>query len=625
MTVVDEPRSFRDYVAFMECRSAEPWMDSFTSELQTWLHSKGLPVDAADSHDHVAGSTRLSVRRLASPGAESLRMTLLEDSPKQGRFTTELLAHRDPVGDWISVTVRNSQGTFVNVPRLVRRLATTLQLHDGALDFSEVPRLFTSDDLDQLLAMLRDGRRHGLVFVVGTPPGYAEDMSPLVTQMTNWARETAGLARIVVLDPAATSAFARRVGEDFEVPHWAVRGFRPSVRFDVPADSRRHRYVTLSRLARLGDHGITMLLGDIARQETIDRPAEPVEQEVRRLFARAENRRLVDRVREPEVPTESDPVVPDKAEGVTTSTDVATEPPTPEPVGPTTPPETEPDSGTEPTGEAGVREQLTLVQRLLGIPRITENALKDFLARVRRSVRTDAVTALEERIDQLQAQLEKAEDENRELDAALTEADYELDFARLTEEETAARMKWLEARLKDHNDFEHTYAAVPEEYLVASPNNFDDLLERIEQFPTVEFTGDRSECIKLDMQSNADTALGWAWDAVLVLADYARARQEGACEHGLDHYINHTPPGFRTMSAGRFAETETSTTMQQHGASRMFRVPTSVDSTGSVPMKAHFKLDRRGLYPRMHIYDGHPTSPRIFIGYIGPHLPIASH
>lgn len=38
-------------------------------------------------------------------------------------------------------------------------------------------------------------------------------------------------------------------------------------------------------------------------------------------------------------------------------------------------------------------------------------------------------------------------------------------------------------------------------------------------------------------------------------------------------------------------------------------------------MKAHFKLARIGMVsPRMYVFDGHPADPRVFIGYIGPHL-----
>lgn len=617
MLAGDERTSLRDYVAFMECHSSKPWLDTFRSQLQAWLSSKRLEADIAQSVDVDLGQTRMSVRRIQNGPTDEMHFTLVEQQPKVGTFTTELYAHQGNNGDsWIDFSVRNDQGRFVNVPRLVRELARTLPLRDGALAFADEPRLLGVDDVDDLVDLLADDRRHGLAFVVRTPLAYTDDMTPFARKVGIWSKETAGLAQVIVLDPEATGLFRRRLGEDFDAPDWAIQGFHPGARFDDPADSRRHRYVTLPRLAAMDDAQIQILLGDIARRQTIDRAASPAETEVRRRFERDENQRLLGRVRVPDTPVDQpDTEKSSPPKGVRPPISVTPEQQTDG---------VEQRSGTA-TDDARLREQMGIVQRVLGIPRITEQAIRDFLARVRGNAVANDVAALESRIDQLQDALEKAEDQNRELDAALKEADYELDFARLKEVETAGRMKWLEARLKSHDDYEHTYASVPDEYLVSPPNNFDELLERIEQLPTVEFTGDRTECIKLDMQSNADTALRWAWDAVLVLSDYARAREEGACQHGLDHYIKHPPAGFFTITASRFAETETARTMQQHGASRMFPVPPSVDSAGRVAMKAHFKLDRRGLYPRMHIHDGHPTSPRVFIGYIGPHLPIASH
>ena len=89
-------------------------------------------------------------------------------------------------------------------------------------------------------------------------------------------------------------------------------------------------------------------------------------------------------------------------------------------------------------------------------------------------------------------------------------------------------------------------------------------------------------------------------------------------------YRDNPPDGKMALLADYSAtESGPTTNSPELRAIRTFDVPTVVDSTGRVYMEQHVKVDRGGQSaPRIHLYDdsGGPTQ-RIYIGYIGPHLP----
>lgn len=127
-----------------------------------------------------------------------------------------------------------------------------------------------------------------------------------------------------------------------------------------------------------------------------------------------------------------------------------------------------------------------------------------------------------------------------------------------------------------------------------------------------------------ELSGLAAGAVKLAWDALLTLADYVRARNERKWDLGVPQYLASTPQGFRSVGPSKFAEGETALTMDAYGATRIFPVPTSADPSGRATMQAPFKLGKIGrISPRMHVIDCWPTDGRVYVGYIGPHLPTA--
>jgi hypothetical protein len=369
-----------------------------------------------------------------------------------------------------------------------------------------------------------------------------------------------------------------------------------------PRDGRRHRILGNERLTRHSDSRIRYLLGDIARNHANERELPKAVQRVRRHFERLENRQLVSALSAPEL-SEAPHL------SVTSETRI--------------------EAATEITvqrvrdGATTSAAQLELVKSIFGLDEVTERALAEIAAQVAHAnTVANASAQFTERIDDLQTQLERAEDAKAIALEALKDEQMGHELTRLDLDDAQARARWLTSRLKDVGDYESNYLPVPSEFAESRPEDFAALLERIEDVEGVQFTGDPEYVLSLTAVDTNGSALRTAWDAVLALRDYVRARHDGQPVSGLKQYLAETPAGYRTVPPGKFAETETAETMRHFGEERLFPVPRSVDSSGFVYMRAHFKLASIGIVtPRMHVFDAHPGKPMVYIGYIGRHLP----
>ncbi len=590
--VIETDRS-RDFSALVQCDAGPLWLPEALSQVQDWLREKTFDVDLSVTGDHIQGGARLMVRRLRDNDVDDLRIRLIEPS-QLGTWTTELFAHDEASGnDWISLIVSNDQGRFVKVPRLARYLMQVLPLRDGPMEFTDGPQVFGVGDLPRLINILTDVDRHGLVFVAGTKAEPTLPFDAFKRKVGEWAKEVYGLAQVVVLDPAATGAFAQQVGARLEAPPWTIRTYQPGVDPEDGLDSRRHRILGTRRLADQSDDSLKRLLGDVARQQAATRPIDKAVERVHRRFERLENRRLVETLSSTEVSERHAD---------------AKKPPAPAAQPPKEPLPTVVDQ----TEELAALETFAI-----------HNQLADRLVARFRHINADgeAAGALESRVDELQTRVEQLEDDNLKLLATLEDEQLATEVSRLDAEDRDAKIRWLESRLKEKGDYEVTYLDVPDEFKPQRPSTFDELLDRIDDIEEVRFTGDASEVIRLSQIDTNDAALRTAWDAVLAMADYVKARKSGECESGLAQYLKYPPSGYRSVPPSKFAATETATTMKSFGEERVFPVPSDVRPSGKAEMKAHFKLARIGMAsPRMYVLDAHPAFEQLFIGYIGPHL-----
>ena len=140
----------------------------------------------------------------------------------------------------------------------------------------------------------------------------------------------------------------------------------------------------------------------------------------------------------------------------------------------------------------------------------------------------------------------------------------------------------------------------------------------------IVFTGDFDS---LEPLADADPLGTWAgktWRALRALNDYAKLKVNGDFSGGVHQYCSNTPQGCVGWSATSHAPRESDTVANNptFRLARMFSVPTSVDPSGKVYMEAHFKIATAGsLSPRLHYWDDTARGGRVYVGYIGPHLP----
>jgi hypothetical protein len=483
----------------------------------------------------------------------------------------------------------------------------TLPLADGSLNFLDRPQIFRENQIDELIDLLCDEERHGLVFVAGTDREDGPSFESFVHGVGEWTRQVYGLAQVIVLDPDATQALAREFGAGHRAPPWTIRTYLPGVDPASEIDARRHRILGTSSLAQMTDARVRVLLGSVARSHAGKR-IDPLEVlRLRRTYARVENQILLDAmgevtVIEPEVkPKVEPPAAPDTngSESAVEVESVATEAET-------------------------YLAQLELVKETLGVDSLDESAIRA-IARRAAEPRTDPalVARAAEQMRTQRARIEELEDTLRDLTKSLDEE--QLDHA-VTGEDLEKRydeIRWLRKRVQELGDHEAAFTAVPDEWVTDYPASFEELLSRLMECGEAGliFTGDADEALAVDDLDSLQKCVRTGWDAVLVLIDYCRARIAGDCDQGVDHYILHTPTGYHQIAPAKHAHTETGTTMERYGDERIFPVPAEVDVAGYATMTAHFKLGRIGMKsPRMYYLDDYVGTGKIYIGYIGCHL-----
>ncbi|MDF2092589.1 hypothetical protein P0Y31_09555 [Knoellia sp. 3-2P3] len=599
---VQQPTVHLDYRAFMTCAAGDGWLSDAEAQLTSWLREKRIDVDLSAGARYEDDSRHFSIIRRQSGDSNSLKARLIESDTPRGTWTTELIAHdRRGQGDWLTLSVTNDSGNFVDVPRLGRYLMQTLPLADGSIEFMDGPRIITESRVDDLIDVLCDEERHGLVFAAGTTSTDGIAFDPFLAQIERWTRQVYGLAQVVVLDPAATARLRVEFGADHSVPPWAIRTFLPGVDPASAIDARRHRILGTGRLARDPDGRVRTMLGGIARAHATTRllPHEVVS--VRRAFDRLENQAIVN-------------AIGSEAEQLLVGREV-------EPSVDTFEPAPAVDSTTESVER--YLEQIELVKAVLGIRSVDADSLHR-IADLALSPKTDlvAVQRAAQQIEALQARAERLEDELRFAESALE--DDLLERAEIYEDlqDARAEVRWLRSRLAEQGDHDAAYGLVPDGLGTDYPDSMEHLLDRLaEGGGALVFTGDRGVACSVDASDTLQLAVRTAWDVCLALTDYVRARNDDQCQQGVDHYLRHTPSGYRGLTPGKHATTESAMTMQRYGRERIFPVPLDVDPSGCVTMTAHFKLAQIGMVsPRLYYFDDYTNTGRVYIGYIGPHL-----
>lgn len=595
----------RDYQAFTTCPEPTPWLPTVADQLSSWLRQKKWDVDInADGVQAAAdGRSVISVRHHEHGHERALQVVLDEDN-NAGHWTTRVTAvEHERSGGWVSLDVHSVDGHFVRVPRLARFLTQALHLHDGAWELRDAPRVVHANQVDDLIAVLTDPARRGAVFVAGADTRI--DFTAYRTLVESWGREVVGLGHVVVLDPAATATLQDKLGRAWSTPAWTVRTYLPGLDLEQHATARQHRILGTERLAQDRDAYLTTLLGGFARTIVARHSAPRPLVSWQRTFDRLDNASIA-------AAMTATSVAPEPA--TITADSVPAEAPTVDAIA---------DAVVAPELETLLAE-LDRVRLALGVPDLTDETLRR-LADQAAAPRLD--TAVQDRAARRIDQLQREKDDLQQLlDASKEELLLEQVEHLETRDEAerhADRSTWLAKQLASLGHHDVAYSVTPDDAVVNRPGSFDELLARASELTPagVVITADEDTTRGLDAVDSSGQACRTAWDALLALADYVRARSAGETSGNVHQYLLNTPNGYRGMPPKKHSWTETSTTMNQYGDDRELPVPTAVDASGSTTMRAHFKLARIGMTsPRLYYLDDYANSGKVYVGYIGPHL-----
>ena len=145
------------------------------------------------------------------------------------------------------------------------------------------------------------------------------------------------------------------------------------------------------------------------------------------------------------------------------------------------------------------------------------------------------------------------------------------------------------------------------------------------EFKFLEFNPGINEVIKeLDEYPLARPWARKIWRSLDALNQYAawRASQSGSATAFIAWLTQSglIPPNWVSMK-----ESESLAAQSQYYQVRVFPVDKSVDPSGKIFMEPHIKIDFDHPAPRIHFFDASAgVTKKIFIGYIGPHLPTPS-
>jgi len=433
----------------------------------------------------------------------------------------------------------------------------------------------------------------------------------MIDHVERLTRECVGLSGIYVLDAAAAAQLEESFGPSHSVPLGAVRTFLPEVDPASAVDARRHRVLLARTIAEQAPGKLAHLLGRANRSRALTLPLPSHVAQVDRQLSREEPATVLRAIQS----APPGPFPRRSGEGAAGQA---------------------PDGLAETTAvrEVAIAGELltSLVSDFqsgasradaLGGPDDMTGRFRELLAEGRGVLRGHR--EISRRLEALQDMLEDVEDD-RDLVRARLE-DEQLDHAETQAELLKVKLELdrLRGILSRVGRVDQTRAATA---AARSPGSFAELLERLDEhvLSCVIFTGDPKNALELDDFDPVGTWAAKSWDVLRVLDGYAAARRRGEFSKGVHAYLGHTPAGRPGYPPGAHSTQESEPVERSPKLRRLrvFPVPREIHPDGVIFMDAHFKIARKGLIsPRIYYHDDASQTGKIYVGYIGKHLPNA--
>ncbi len=613
------------YRSIFSLRHGQDAVRLAAEQFRSWLALKGCGSVAVTPGVHeLAGRAQLVVTELdAHDASRAVRYRLTEFS-STGEWVTTVTVQRDGTeDDWVWVDVNAPPSTpgpavsqerlvkdvdagdawWTGVPHMVRAILSAADAHDGEMILSARPAVVTEADVDSLISAICDPGRRGTALVAAPIPDVPGPA--MIDHVERLTRECVGLSGIYVLDAGAAAQLEESFGPSHSVPLGSVRTFLPEVDPASAIDARRHRVLLARTIAEQPPGKLAHLLGRANRSRALTLPLPPPVAQVDRLLSREEPATVLRAIQAtPSGPRRSG----DGAAGLA-------------PAG---------LAETTAVREVAIAGELltSLVSEFqsgaaLGGPDDMTARFRELLAEGRGVLRGHQ--EISRRLEALQDLLEDAEDD-RDLVRARLE-DEQLDHAETQAELLKAKLELdrLRGILSRVGRVDQTRAATA---AARSPGSFAELIERLDEhvLAGVVFTGDPKNALELDDFDPVGTWAAKSWDVLRVLDGYAAARRRGEFSKGVHAYLGHTPAGRPGYPPGAHS-TQESEPVERSPKLRKLRVlpvPPEINPDGAIFMDAHFKIARKGLIsPRIYYHDAASQTGKIYVGYIGKHLPNA--
>lgn len=619
------------YRSIFSLRHGQDAAQLAAEHLRSWLALKGYSfASIAPGVHEVAGQAQLVVTELhPHAGSRSLRYRLTEPSAMGGWMTT-VTVHGDGLDDnwiWVDVSVPPSaprpaashespvkeveaEGAWwIGVPYMVREVLSAAGACDGQMTLATQPTLVTAGDVDGLISVICDPERRGTALVAAPLPDVP--VPGLISHAERLTRECVGLAGIYVLDREAAGKLEESFAPSHSVPPGAIRTFLPEADPASAVDARRHRVLLARTIAEESPGKLAHLLGRAHRYRALSLPLPSHVAHVDRLLGREEPAALLRAI----------PGSPPSPSGP--GSDGGPGGPVPEGLIATTAVREVALTGELLTSLVGEFQSRAASAGTADGPDSMSARYRELLAEGRGVLRGHR--EISRRFAALQDMLEEAEDDRDRVRARLE--DEQLDHAQTQAELLSAKLELdrLRGVLARSGRVDKTRAAMA---VAQSPGSFAELLQRLDDqvLPRVVFTGDPKYALELDDFDPLGTWATRTWDMLRVLDGYAAARHRGDFSKGVHAYLVHTPPGQPGYAPGAHSTQESDSTERTPRLRklRVLPVPPEVRPEGAIFMGAHFKIARKGLIsPRMYYYDDAGHTEKIYVGYIGKHLPNA--
>lgn len=599
------------YRSFLTAPSGQEVIAVIARELEDWLESKqrgsndqirlNTPPIALEIPDGASSweTRRREVQYLRGKieGGNGLRLSMREtgksdDGPTwTTRFTAFEPSDADVPG-WVAIDITNDQDVFCRTPKIARSLVAALKLQDGSSQVFEGAHIcFQDSQLAKVTASLTDEQRRYPI-VMATTSGADLDVRDFTKQVDRWTRDLAGQAQVLVLTPELSALFNGALPEGLRVRPWTLRTFLPALDVANPSDWTRHRILSTQSLATRPDSQIRGIITNSARSAAhastfpaqVDQVATQLLRRMRAesLFATREASRVA---------------LPASA----TAPLVAVQPQ---------------------TTSILVSELQTQVLEALELTELTPEAIKHIhsvLARpaaevdLLNEIIDEQDAELDEARSQLSAttnQLQFAEDYASELQSAVTDAEGENNNLRAVN----AYLQGEVAKLNPQAAY-----STPQPF--QDVDDFFEIVDRLPELTHIVFTGDEDTVLQLSSGDRNGSEARNAWRALVSLNNYAQHHIDGKVRTFKD-YVEGRGPADCQIRAGRCVPTESDSTVNQFGRTRIFPVPIEVNPSGRQMMLAHVRLGQSDTRaPRLHYFDAVDQTEKIFVGYIGPHLP----